>query len=375
MYVCMLMFMLLLLTLLLLLLLLAAVSITTLLFLSLFTFLFTSLFTFLFTILLTTTLLSTLHTHKLIQVMALLEMKDWLNDLEKLTHLNQLYPSDAIERARKINQFCPSIGAYSASNGLFIVRKSVSEFIEKRDGYPSDPESIYLTNGASDGIARVMNAIISSENVGVMIPVPQYPLYTATLAMLNGHPIEYYLDESRGWTLKLVELKRSLNMSRSRGIDVRALVLINPGNPTGSIFSVENLKELINFCRDESLIILADEVYQENIYEPESRPFQSVKKILMEMGKEYSNEIELISFHSTSKGLLGECGRRGGYFECHNLDNEVMDQLFKVASVSLCSNLMGQIMVSLMVDPPKPGDESYPLYESERSFIWSNEIR
>ena len=95
----------------------------------------------------------------------------------------------------------------------------------------------------------------------------------------------------------------------------------------------------------------------------------------MEMGKEYSNEIELISFHSTSKGLLGECGRRGGYFECHNLDNEVMDQLFKVASVSLCSNLMGQIMVSLMVDPPKPGDESYPLYESERSFIWSNEIR
>lgn len=304
--------------------------------------------------------------------MALLEMKDWLNDPEKLKHLRALYPSDAIERAKRISQFCPSIGAYSASNGLFAVRRAVADFIERRDAFPSDPDKIYLTNGASEGIARVMNAIISNSNVGIMIPVPQYPLYTATLAMLNGKPVEYFLNESEGWSMKLSELERSLKEGRSKGIEVRALVLINPGNPTGSILTEQNLKELIKFCRDERLIILADEVYQDNIYEPETMPFRSVKRVLHEMGPEYSEVVELVSFHSTSKGLLGECGRRGGYFECHGLDQNVMDQLFKVASVSLCSNLMGQIMVSLMADPPKIGDESYENYIKERQAIWGN---
>ena len=298
-------------------------------------------------------------------------MKDWLNDPEKLKHLSKLYPSDVIERAQNISKFCPSIGAYSASNGLYAVRKAVAEFIERRDcGHPSDPDNIYLTNGASEGITRVMNAIISHDNVGVMIPVPQYPLYTATLAMLNGKAVEYYLDESTGWSLKLSELERSLIEGREKGIEIRALVLINPGNPTGSILTEQNLKELIKFCRDERLIILADEVYQENIYEPETKPFKSVKSVLKELGPEYYEAVELISFHSTSKGLLGECGRRGGYFECYGLDQNVMNQLFKVASVSLCSNLMGQIMVSLMVDPPKPGDESYETYSQERQSIW-----
>lgn len=301
--------------------------------------------------------------------MALLEMKDWLVDEEKLIHLRNLFPLDAIERAKKIFQFCPSIGAYSASNGLFAIRKSVAEFIEKRDGFPSDPDSIYLTNGASEGIHRVMNAIISHPNVGILIPVPQYPIYTATLSLFNGKPVEYYLDESKEWALNIAELKRALKKSRAKGTEVRALVLINPGNPTGSILSAENLRELISFCINERLIILADEVYQENIYDPDKKPFNSVKKVLMEMGPEYSNSIELISFHSTSKGLLGECGRRGGYFECHNLDQEAMSQLFKYASISLCSNLMGQIMVHLMVDPPKIGDESYNLYISEKKSI------
>jgi aspartate/methionine/tyrosine aminotransferase len=302
--------------------------------------------------------------------MALLEMKNWLNDPEKLVHLKQLYPVDAIERARKISENCPSVGAYSASNGLGFVRESVAKFISKRDGgCPTDIDNIYLTNGASEGIARVLNMIISGGNVGVMIPVPQYPLYTATLAMLDGVPVEYYLNESDGWSLSLGELERSIEEAKSRGIDTRALVFINPANPTGSILTEENLKDLIRFCQREGLVILADEVYQENIYDPVGKPFRSVKRVLYEMGREYFEGVELISFHSTSKGLIGECGRRGGYFECHGLDPLVMEQVFKVASISLCSNILGQIMVSLMVDPPQEGDESYELYSEERRSI------
>lgn len=298
-------------------------------------------------------------------------MKDWLEDPKKLQNLRKLYAQDAIDRATAITSFCPSIGAYSTSNGVYDVRKAVSDFIERRDGFPSDPDCIFLTNGAGEGVNRVLNSIISDSNVGIMVPVPQYPLYSATLAMFNGKCVHYYLDESAGWELRKEELKRSLDEARCQGVDVRALVLINPGNPTGSVVSVQNLRDLIKFCRDERLIILADEVDQDNIYEPDSKPFHSVKSILMLMGSDYSDIVELISFHSTSKGLLAECGRRGGYFECHNLDSEVMKQLFKVASVSLCSNIMGQLMVSLMVDPPKEGDESYDLYIKERREILS----
>ncbi len=147
--------------------------------------------------------------------------------------------------------------------------------------------------------------------------------------------------------------------------------MINPGNPTGQVFSREDLQEIIRFCRDERLVLLADEVYQDNIYYPEKAPFLSVKRVLMELGPEYSEQVELVSFHSTSKGLIGECGHRGGYFECHNLDRQVQTQLFKVASVSLCSNIMGQVMVSLMVNPPQPGDESFPLYQQERTELFS----
>lgn len=292
-----------------------------------------------------------------------------LAHLPDFAKISKNYPGDVVGRVNDLLKSCPSIGAYSASNGLLSVRQSVARFIQRRDGFPADPSQIYLTNGASEGIARVMNAIISGPSIGIMIPIPQYPLYTATLAMLNGHPIEYYLDEQKGWALDMEDLHRAVTEARAKNIQPRALVLINPGNPTGQILSRENLQEIIRFCHRERLVILADEVYQDNIYYPEERPFWSVKRILMEMGPEFSSQVELVSFHSTSKGLIGECGRRGGYFECHGLDEAVQQELFKVASVSLCSNVLGQVMVSLMVEPPIKGDESYPLYEQERTAV------
>jgi alanine transaminase len=89
------------------------------------------------------------------------------------------------------------------------------------------------------------------------------------------------------------------------------------------------------------------------------------------MGSEYDN-VELFSFHSVSKGMIGECGRRGGYFECTNIDPDVKALLYKVASVSLCPPVSGQLMVELMVNPPKPGDPSYALYEKEDNAIFGN---
>ena len=102
---------------------------------------------------------------------------------------------------------------------------------------------------------------------------------------------------------------------------------------------------------------MADEVYQENIYS-KNKEFHSFRKILHKMGSPYSDNVELISLNSISKGLLGECGLRGGYFETHNIDPEIAEQMYKLKSIELCSNTIGQVGVLLQVDPPKKGSES-----------------
>ena len=95
---------------------------------------------------------------------------------------------------------------------------------------------------------------------------------------------------------------------------MRALCVINPGNPTGQCMTEENMRHTIDFCHQKGLLLLADEVYQTNVYS-DKLPFHSFKKVLKSMGSKYE-DVELISFHSVSKGMVGECGRRGGYFEC-----------------------------------------------------------
>ncbi|KAI9591413.1 pyridoxal phosphate-dependent transferase [Syncephalis fuscata] len=306
------------------------------------------------------------------QVAALTEFPDLLK-IENRKRLDGLFPEDTFARAQAIldNIGSPSIGAYTHSQGIPYIRRNVAKFIEERDGYPSNPDNIFLTTGASSGVQTTLSFIVENPNVGVMIPIPQYPLYTATLSLVNGKAVPYYLEEEKDWGLDLNQLHTSLITARKAGTDVRALVIINPGNPTGQCLNEANMREIIDFCHREHLVLLADEVYQTNIYMPEQRPFHSFKKVLCSMGPEYSQQ-ELFSFHSISKGMIGECGRRGGYFECTNIAPDVMAQIYKIASVSLCPNVQGQILVDLMVNPPKEGDTSYKQYSEEINEIYES---
>ena len=141
-----------------------------------------------------------------------------------------------------------------------------------------------------------------------MIPIPQYPIYSTTIDLLDGHKVGYFLDEEKNWDLNLDELERSLRDATGKGIDVRGLVLINPGNPTGQVLSESAVQDIVKFCAKHNLVLLADEVYQANIYDSESK-FTSCKKAAHDVGVQ--DMIELASFHSTSKGLYGECGELG----------------------------------------------------------------
>jgi alanine transaminase len=178
---------------------------------------------------------------------------------------------------------------------------------------------------------------------GCMIPIPQYPLYTATLAYVSATALPYYLQESENWTLNHSVLVETISKARESKTPIKALVIINPGNPTGACLSRSAIEQVIQLCYDESILLLADEVYQANIFEAEKKPFVSFKKVLRSMKEEVANGVEMISFHSISKGVSGECGRRGGYFEAVNMSEEVMEQVYKMASVSLCPPVTGQV--------------------------------
>jgi glutamate--glyoxylate aminotransferase len=111
---------------------------------------------------------------------------------------------------------------------------------------------------------------------------------------------------------------------------------------------------------------MADEVYQENTYDP-ARPFVSAKKVLAGLGEPFASSVELVSFHTVSKGSTGECGLRGGYMEAVNILPATMDELYKISSINLCPNTMGQAAVSLMVAGPPAGTEAAKAYEATRS--------
>ncbi|KAL8614789.1 hypothetical protein ACOMHN_062832 [Nucella lapillus] len=282
------------------------------------------------------------------------------------------FPEDAKHRAKKILNACRghSIGSYSESLGLMAIRQDIAKYIHNRDGQPSDPNDIAMSTGASDGIKSVLTLLLTGkggmEQAGIMIPVPQYPLYSAAITEFNAYPIPYYLNEDNNWSLDIPELDRAFKEG-APNCKPRAIVVINPGNPTGQVFTRQNIEDVIRFAHQHKLFLMADEVYQQNVYAQGSK-FFSFKKVLMEMGEPYS-KMELASFMSASKGYMGECGYRGGYGEVINLDPDVRAMFNKSLSAKLCPPVSGQAVMGVVVNPPQKGDPSYELFISEKDTV------
>ncbi|KAK6107059.1 Alanine aminotransferase 2 [Brugia pahangi] len=283
------------------------------------------------------------------------------------------YPSDVRQRAELLLSGCGghSVGSYSHSSGIEIIRKHVAEYIARRDdGIPSDPQHILLSAGASESIRNILKLFIDKDGRNkknaVMIPIPQYPLYSATIVEFGLGMVGYYLDESNNWALNIDELEHAYKKSLNE-FNTRVLCVINPGNPTGQVLSRDNVEEIIKFAYKNKLFLLADEVYQDNIYETDLK-FHSFKSVMKSMGEPYS-QIELCSFHSCSKGYMGECGIRGGYVEVVNVDPEVFNHLQKMTSAKLCSTVLGQCAMDCVVKPPQPGEPSYDQWLEEKTAI------
>eukprot|EP00571_Detonula_confervacea_P008049 CAMPEP_0172317416 /NCGR_PEP_ID=MMETSP1058-20130122/31522_1 /TAXON_ID=83371 /ORGANISM="Detonula confervacea, Strain CCMP 353" /LENGTH=496 /DNA_ID=CAMNT_0013031969 /DNA_START=96 /DNA_END=1582 /DNA_ORIENTATION=- len=286
--------------------------------------------------------------------------------------VSSAFPDDVVARAIEMRSAIgpAGTGAYTNSQGISKFRDDVAHFITARDGHVSYPSNIFLTNGASSAIDSVLTGLIGKNSDAIMIPIPQYPIYSAIISKLGARQVGYYLDEEKGWAITERELEGSRTAAVERdGLDIRALALINPGNPTGQVLSREDIEIICKFCAKHDIVLLADEVYQKNVYN-ETKEFVSAKKVAVETPG--CENLQLISFHSTSKGFIGECGRRGGMMELHNIDPYVQTQLYKLASSGLCSGVAGQMMMSLMVRPPLPGEESYELFSKEENAIFES---
>jgi alanine transaminase len=277
-----------------------------------------------------------------------------------------LFPTDVVRTAETILAGTRhGLGAYSESKGVRVIREAVADFIRRRDGIDADPEAIYLTDGASKGVQTALRLLIRGPQDGIMIPIPQYPLYSATITLCEGTQIGYYLDESHDWRLNQTMLDESCDGAARAGVTVKAICVLNPGNPTGSVLDRENIGMIIDFARERGLAILADEVYQENIYLQGDR-FISFARV---MAEQHNEDVSLFSFHSCSKGFLGECGQRGGYMELRNIPADVVAQVTKLQSIGLCANLTGQVATYCMVHPPAAGEPSYEGWVAERDGI------
>lgn len=168
------------------------------------------------------------------QVLSLVTNTAMLDDPE----MRQMFPEDVVARAENYRgRLGGGVGQYSGSQGVQVVREEVAKFIEARDAVgPADPDQIFLTDGASAGVRMVYTTMINSAagTDGILVPIPQYPLYSALSTLHNARLVPYYLDESNGWTLTAAELERALTVAKKEGTHVRALAIINPDNPTGA---------------------------------------------------------------------------------------------------------------------------------------------
>ena len=237
-----------------------------------------------------------------------------------------------------------------------------SRYIDRRDGenIAADPEQIFLTDGASDAVKRIMELLITGPQDGVMIPIPQYPLYSATVKRSGGVQVNYYPEEDNDWALTTEILENAYLKAKADGINVKCIVVINPGNPTGAILDKPSIDGVVNFAEQHGLAIIADEVYQDNLY---GGTFISMARAVGGL------DIPLFSLHSISKGFAGECGHRGGYLELRNMPKvegtelNLAEVILKQASVSLCSNTVGQAIIYMMVNPPEKGSAPYNIYK------------
>ncbi|XP_072911366.1 alanine aminotransferase 2-like isoform X2 [Hemitrygon akajei] len=279
-------------------------------------------------------------------------------------------PSDVKQRARSILASCPynSIGCYGEPAGIRMVRNSVANYLQRRDGgIPADPENIFLFNGTLRAFALIYSFLMmkgNSKRMGILVPAPSSPDGWRFITLLDGVALPYQLDEESGWMVRSEELRRVLKEGCGSCCPM-ALCVVNPGSLTGHVMDRACMERIIRFAASERLLLLAEEGHPEDVYSGNLQ-LLSYKKVLHEMGPEFSSVVEFISFNSVSRGHIGESGVRGCFVEVLNMDPAVQYYFRQMVGTFVSCSLPSQIAMEVATNPPDPGDPSYPLFQAEK---------
>ena len=221
----------------------------------------------------------------------------------------------------------PESSGYSDSKGIFAARKAVMHYSQQQGVVGVTLDDIYLGNGASDLISMATNALLDDGDE-LLVPAPDYPLWTASASLSGGKPVHYLCDEANGWMPNLDDIRRKIT-PRTKG-----LVVINPNNPTGALYSDELLLALVQIAREHGLLLLADEVYDKVLYD-------DVKHTAL---ASLSTDVVTLTFNSPSTAYRA-CGYRAGSLALSGdktCAKDYIEGLNMLANIKLGSNVPGQ---------------------------------
>ncbi len=221
----------------------------------------------------------------------------------------------------------PASAGYSDSKGIFAARKAVMHETQKQGIAGVTLDDIYLGNGASELIAMSTNALLDDGDE-LLLPAPDYPLWTAVASLSGGKPVHYICEEENGWMPSLDDIRAKISQ-RTKGI-----VVINPNNPTGALYSVDLLKGIVAIAREHGLVIFADEVYDKVLYD--GAKHTAIASL--------SSDVLTLTFNSLSKSYRS-CGYRAGWLVVSGDKKPARDYiegLNMLSNMRLCANVPGQ---------------------------------
>ena len=224
----------------------------------------------------------------------------------------------------------PASAGYTDSKGLFAPRKAVMHYTQEKHIAGVTVDDVYLGNGASELIAFSLNALLDAGDE-ILVPAPDYPLWTAAVSLSGGTPVHYLCDEQSDWLPDLADLRRKITPA------TRGIVVINPNNPTGALYPPELLKEIVDIARRHHLIVFADEIYDKTLYDGHTHT--SIASL--------ADDVLFVTFNGLSKNYRA-CGYRAGWMVVSGDKRHAKDYiegLNMLASMRLCANTPGQLAI------------------------------
>jgi alanine-synthesizing transaminase len=219
---------------------------------------------------------------------------------------------------------------YTDSKGLFAPRKSIVHYTQEKHIAAVTVDDVYLGNGASELIVMSLNALLDDGDE-VLVPAPDYPLWTAAVSLSGGHPVHYLCDEQSEWFPDIDDIRRKITPN------TRAIVVINPNNPTGALYPPELLQQIVQVAREHELIVMADEIYDKTLYDGNTHT--SIASL--------ADDVLFVTFNGLSKNYRS-CGYRAGWMIVSGEKRHAADYiegLDMLASMRLCSNTPGQLAI------------------------------